>query len=117
VFVTGTLGDAAAGLRRVGAAAPDDALVARLNRPTPRIAQGLELRGRAHACIDVSDGLVADLGHICRASGVRAEIDAQSLPASPELLSACTPDERRALQLGGGDDYELCFTASDADAA
>src|SRR6201986_921293 len=60
VFVTGTLGDAAAGLRRVGAAAPDDALVARLNRPTPRIAQGLELRGRAHACIDVSDGLVAD---------------------------------------------------------
>lgn len=114
VFVTGTLGDAAAGLRRVLAASQDDALVRRLNRPTPRVAQGLELRGRAHACIDVSDGLVADLGHICAASGVRAEIDVDSLPASPQLLSACARDERRALQLGGGDDYELCFTAPDA---
>jgi thiamine-monophosphate kinase len=112
VFVTGTLGDAAAGLRIQA----NEALIARLNRPTPRIAQGLELRGRAHACIDVSDGLIADLGHICAASGVRAEIDVDSLPASSALLSACARDERRALQLGGGDDYELCFTAPDAGA-
>jgi thiamine-monophosphate kinase len=114
VFVTGTLGDAAAGLRRISNASADDPLVRRLNRPTPRVAQGLELRGRARACIDVSDGLVADLGHVCAASGVGAEIDVDSLPASSELLSACTRDERRALQLAGGDDYELCFTAPEA---
>ncbi len=116
VFVTGTLGDAAAGLRRLTTAANDDALVKRLNRPTPRIAQGLELRGRARACIDVSDGLIADLGHICTASDVRAEIDVDSLPTSSALLSAFARDERRALQLAGGDDYELCFTASDSEA-
>ncbi len=114
VFVTGTLGDAAAGLRRVAEASLDDALVRRLNRPTPRVAQGLALRGRARSCIDVSDGLLADLGHLCAASGVGAEIDVDSLPASPELLSAFSRDERRRLQLGGGDDYELCFTASEA---
>jgi thiamine-monophosphate kinase len=114
VFVTGTLGDAAAGLRRIGDVPDDDALVQRLNRPTPRVAQGLELRGRARACIDVSDGLVADLGHICAASGVAAEIDVDSLPASSELLSAFSRNERRALQLAGGDDYELCFTAPES---
>ena len=114
VFVTGTLGDAAAALRHL--AASDAVLLRRLNRPTPRVAQGLELRGRARACIDVSDGLVADLGHLCAASGVGAEIDVDSLPASSELLSACARDERRALQLGGGDDYELCFTAPEAGA-
>jgi len=114
VFVTGTLGDAAAGLRRVGDVPDDDALVRRLSRPTPRVAQGLELRGRARSCIDVSDGLMADLDHICAASGVAAEIDVDSLPASSELLSAFARDERRALQLAGGDDYELCFTAPES---
>ncbi|HEX4479250.1 MAG TPA: thiamine-phosphate kinase [Rudaea sp.] len=114
VFVTGTLGDAAAALRRLADASTDDALVRRLNRPTPRVAQGLELRGRARACIDISDGLLADLGHVCTASGVGAEIDVDSLPASPELLSAFARDERHRLQLGGGDDYELCFTAPEA---
>ncbi|HEX6834619.1 MAG TPA: thiamine-phosphate kinase [Rudaea sp.] len=110
VYVTGTLGDAAGGLRGLDRAdaAP---LVERLNRPTPRVAQGLLLRGRAHACIDVSDGLAADLGHIARASGVGALIDADSLPASPALLARFDTDARRALQLAGGDDYELCFTA------
>jgi thiamine-monophosphate kinase len=117
VYVTGTLGDAAAGLRRIANVSPQDALVRRLNRPTPRVAQGLELRGRARACIDVSDGLLADLGHICTASGVGAEIDADSLPASSELLMACSAEERRAFQLGSGDDYELCFTASEAEAS
>ena len=114
VFVTGTLGDAAAGLRRIADVSGDDPLVQRLNRPTPRVAQGLALRGVAHACIDVSDGLLADLGHICTASGVAAEIDVDSLPASSEFLSAGTRDERRVWQLAGGDDYELCFTAPEA---
>lgn len=128
VFVTGTLGDAAAGLRCL--ARDDDdaaslfsaspgcpALVERLNRPTPRIAQGLALRGRASACIDISDGLVADLGHICSASGVGAEIEVESLPASSALLGFGDTQTRRTLQLVGGDDYELCFTATDAEAA
>ena len=136
VFVTGTLGDAAAGLalrqavpvqtEAVPAAAqatPEVApalaesarmtLIARLDRPTPRIAQGLLLRGRASACIDVSDGLLADLGHVCRAGGVGADIDAESLPASSALLAAAPLERRRVFQLGGGDDYELCFTAAD----
>ncbi len=123
VFVTGTLGDAAAGLHCRDRAAADaerllaaptglrEALIARLNRPLPRVAQGLVLRGRASACIDVSDGLVADLGHLCEASGVGAEIDVDALPASPALLHLFDAEARRAFQLGGGDDYELCFTA------
>ena len=114
VFVTGTLGDAAAGLQRVADVSGVDPLVRRLNRPTPRVAQGLALRGVARACIDVSDGLVADLGHLCAASGAAAEIDVDGLPASSELLSAGTREERRVWQLAGGDDYELCFTAPEA---
>jgi thiamine-monophosphate kinase len=115
VYVTGTLGDAAAGLRLLSSRrATPVQLSARLHRPMPRIAQGLLLRGRATACIDVSDGLTADLGHICAASGVGAQIDADVLPASPELIAAFGTDERRALQLAGGDDYELCFTVPDA---
>ena len=133
VFVTGTLGDAAAGLalrqaapaqpaaEADAASAPSSALndaartalIARLDRPTPRVAQGLLLRGRASACLDVSDGLLADLGHICRAGGVGADIEAESLPASSALLAAGGSEQRRAWQLGGGDDYELCFTAQD----
>ena len=113
VFVTGTLGDAAAGLRRMSDAPADDELVRRLNRPTPRVAQGLLLRGRARSCIDISDGLAADLGHMCAASGVGAEIDVDALPASSALSDGFSRDERRALQVSGGDDYELCFTASD----
>ena len=118
VCVTGTLGDAAAGLRAIDEDLSPalDYLRARLNRPTPRVAQGLQLRGNARACIDVSDGLVADLRHVCAASGVAAEIEVDSLPASSELLGFCSRDERRALQLAGGDDYELCFTVPDADA-
>lgn len=115
VYVTGTLGDAAAGLRQTLSKSTNDAqLLERLHRPTPRIAQGLILRGRASSCIDVSDGLVADLGHICEASGSGAEIDADALPASSALIAAFAAENRRAFQLAGGDDYELCFTAPDA---
>ena len=115
IYVTGTLGDAAAGLRLLSSRrATPVQLSARLHRPMPRIAQGLLLRGRATACIDVSDGLAADLRHICNASGVGAQIDADALPESPELIAAFGTDDRRALQLAGGDDYELCFTVPDA---
>jgi len=115
VLVTGTLGDAAAGLRLLQHAQhPDEALAAyltaRLHRPTPRVAAGLALRGRASACIDVSDGLLADLGHICRASKLGAEIEAALLPRSSAMLALFDDASSRELALAGGDDYELCFT-------
>jgi thiamine-monophosphate kinase len=118
VLVTGTLGDAAAGLHALQNPLDDDDsrgglrefLIERLNLPTPRLAAGAALRGQASACIDISDGLLADLGHLCRASGVGAEIDAALLPRSSALMALY--DEASALRfaLGGGDDYELCFT-------
>lgn len=113
VWVTGALGDAAAALRQWQAgAAIDPALRLRLDRPTPRVAAGLALAGIAHACIDVSDGLLADLGHVCHASRVGVEIDVDALPVSDALMTAFDPATRRELQAAGGDDYELCFTAA-----
>ena len=112
VWVTGTLGDAAAALRQWQSGdAMNPALRARLDRPTPRIAAGLALAGIAHAGIDISDGLLADLGHVCRASRVGAEIEVDALPSSAALLAAFDVAVRRELQATGGDDYELCFTA------
>jgi thiamine-monophosphate kinase len=114
VLVTGTLGDAASGLQLLQQRRRGDAqsnyLIERLNRPTPRIAAGLALRERASACIDVSDGLLADLGHICAASGVGAEIEAALLPRSSALLDLFDDASSRGFALSGGDDYELCFT-------
>lgn len=115
--VTGTLGDAAAGLALEAQAddgVPDAAsrfLLERLRRPAPRLTAGLALRGIASAAIDISDGLLADVGHICTASGVGAEILSASLPTSP-ALRVQVPDQtaRLALQCGGGDDYELAVT-------
>lgn len=112
VWVSGTLGDAAGALaqwRRKMRIAPE--LKTRLDRPTPRIALGLALVGIAHSVIDVSDGLLADLGHVCKRGGVAAEIDIANLPASDALRAAFEEEDRRALQASGGDDYELCFTA------
>ena len=115
IWVTGTLGDAAAALAqwRAGGAS-DPRLRARLDRPTPRIAAGLALAGVAHSAIDVSDGLVADLGHVCTASSVGAELRLDALPASPMLVERFDAGARAALQATGGDDYELCFTAARA---
>jgi thiamine-monophosphate kinase len=113
VWVTGTLGDAAAALVqwRAGGAA-DPGLRARLDRPAPRIDAGLGLAaGIATAAIDLSDGLLADLGHVCAASGTGAEIDLAALPASDALASRFDAEARRVVQATGGDDYELCFTA------
>ena len=115
VWVTGTLGDAAAALEAVleGREVPESSRQ-RLDRPSPRIAAGMRLSALAHACIDVSDGLLADLAHICERSGVGAEIELALLPASPEL-TAVRSIERWYWQACGGDDYELCFTASPRD--
>lgn len=112
VWVTGTPGDAAGALRQWrNGGAIDPVLRARLDRPTPRVTAGRALAGIAHACIDVSDGLLADLAHICRASRVGARIDVDALPSSPELRATFAGDDLRLLQAAGGDDYELCFTA------
>ncbi len=115
IWVSGTLGDAAGALRQWQAGAvmlPE--LQARLDRPTPRMALGRALRGVASSCIDVSDGLLADLAHICRASGVGADIDVDTLPSSDALRAAFDVEARGILQATGGDDYELCFTAAPA---
>jgi thiamine-monophosphate kinase len=112
IWVTGTLGDAAAALvqLRAGGAA-DGALRARLDRPTPRIEIAQALARIAHAGIDLSDGLLADLGHVCTASGVGAMVELDTLPASPMLAARFNAEARQVLQASGGDDYELCFTA------
>ncbi len=117
IWVSGTLGDAAGALVQwkctdLASAKVDPFLRARLDRPTPRITLGRRLRGLAHACIDVSDGLLADLGHVCQASGVGAQVDLDAFPASDVLHNAFKLPTRRGLQATGGDDYELCFTAS-----
>lgn len=121
VYVTGTLGDAAGGLaliRRNGGAASGDlartaaSLLSRYSKPMPRVEAGIALGKVASAAIDVSDGLAADLGHLCKASGCGAEIDVEALPFSEALHSLFTVDEAVRLALSGGDDYELCFTAA-----
>ncbi|MEZ5670040.1 MAG: thiamine-phosphate kinase [Alphaproteobacteria bacterium] len=120
VFVSGTIGDAALALRLAGTGVAADLvglaqLVARLQRPTPRLALGRALRGVASAAMDVSDGLVGDLGHIVAQSGCGAELRAAAIPVSDAAarLLADEPD-LMADVLGGGDDYELLFTAPPA---
>jgi thiamine-monophosphate kinase len=116
VFVTGPLGAAALGLRfvesarRSRVAAP---FVRRLLAPRARLAAGLALRGIAHACIDVSDGLVADLGHVAAASAVAIEIDAALVPRlrGHDRVARTLGVDGVALALAGGEDYELAFTA------
>lgn len=115
VWVSGTLGDAAAALAQWQRGTPvDAALRRRLDRPTPRLETGARIVGLAHACIDISDGLLADLQHVCRASDVGARIDLDALPASLHLRGAFDAEARHAMQSTGGDDYELCFTAPQA---
>ena len=111
VYVSGTPGDAAAGLARFGNDDTNGYLARRFLRPTPRVELGRALCGAASACIDISDGLVGDLAKLCEASGVGAVIEIDDVPLSPELLDAFARDEAIEFALTGGDDYELCFTA------
>ena len=114
VFVTGTLGDAAAGLSLIESGDDDPDLVARFLRPTPRVSTGLALAGRASAAIDVSDGLAGDLAKLLAASRVGADIDVERIPRSAALHARFSPAECERFALTGGDDYELCFTADPA---
>jgi len=117
VCVTGTVGDAALGLQvaqgKIDRGNGDNAFLCnRLNRPTPRVAAGLALRKRAHAGIDISDGVAADLQHLLEAGGVGARLELDALPLSDAftryLADAPERDRALALVLSGGDDYELC---------
>ena len=124
VYVSGTIGDGALGLKVLRGHVPGlaqahkDALIERYRCPEPRVACGPRLVGLAHAAIDVSDGLAADLGHITETSGVAAVVEASSVPLSTAAAAALELDsDLRDAVLGGGDDYELLFTAPPGAAA
>lgn len=116
IYVTGTLGDGAAGLAVLQSnltlrKTAQDYLRSRFYNPEPRLQEGIKLRGLASAAIDISDGLVADLTHICDASGVGAMVDIARLPISEHWRDSVGRDKSTAWALAGGDDYQLCFTA------
>jgi thiamine-monophosphate kinase len=120
LWISGTPGDAAAGLAILQGRLPAqgrarDALLQRFQLPEPRVALGMALVGVATACIDVSDGLVADLAKLCAASGVGAEIESRELPRSAGLCLAAGPGARLGYALSGGDDSELLFAAPPAE--
>lgn len=122
IWVSGTLGDAAAALQlwqrgeldvtRSAGDADREFLRRRLLRPTPRVDLGMALRGVATAAVDVSDGLLADLGHIARRSGVSAMLAEENIPVSRELRSVRGSADALHHAVEGGDDYELCFTSN-----
>lgn len=114
VYVTGSLGDAGLALLAqqglfvgLGTVA---GLRERLDRPTPRLVEGRALAGTASAAIDVSDGLAADLGHVCAASGVGATLYLDRLPCSSAVRSYVAETGDWSVPLAAGDDYELCVT-------
>ena len=119
IWISGTLGGAALGLAALQSKATLDEVelatcLAKLETPQPRVALGLALHGIANAAIDISDGLLADLGHVLERSHLGAEILFGSLPAHPALNSKLHENWAQDCLLAGGDDYELCFTASPA---
>lgn len=117
IYVTGQLGDSAAGLALLLTDTPchdlalSHALKERHFMMTPQVEAGIALRGIASAALDISDGLIADLGHIVKRSGVGAEIYIEQLPLSSELIAFCsTQEQAQQLALSSGEEYQLCFT-------
>lgn len=117
IYVSGALGDSAAGLRHLlsgksAANFDEEFLIQRHLRPTPRVSLGraLSIHHLANAAIDLSDGLISDLGHILKCSQCSAEIELSDLPLSSSLLSRYDRTQAEQLALSGGEDYELCFT-------
>jgi thiamine-monophosphate kinase len=116
IWVSGYLGSAALGLAHLQKKLSLDEHVlptclTALHEPQPRISLGLALIGVAHSCIDISDGLLGDLGHILQASAVGAEIHLEAMPCLPFIKNAMQLPIYQQAVLAGGDDYELCFTA------
>lgn len=113
IFMTGLLGEAGLGLKiKQGFASDAQNALLRFHAPTPRIEIGLALRGVASACIDISDGLVSDLGHILQQSGVGATLDYEQLPLSNAVKNYLQQTGDFQMPLISGDDYELCFTVA-----
>jgi thiamine-monophosphate kinase len=115
VLVTNFVGDGAAALAAIQNTQQftdehTDYLQQRFYRPTPRLAESALIRELASSALDISDGLVADLQHICDASDLGAVIDVENLPLSPALKSLNNDAQAYQWALSGGDDYELCFT-------
>jgi len=119
IYISGTLGAAAIGLlTRQGkldlTVTERQNAQAKLDRPLPRVREALALRACVSACIDISDGLIADLGHILIASDVGARVQLSQVPVDPVCVAHASGDERWRLALTRGDDYELCFTVPPA---
>lgn len=116
IFVSGQLGNAGLGLKiKQGYVCGDSGLALRcFNQPQPRVAEGMALRGVANACIDVSDGLASDLGHILEQSGVGACLQWECLPLSTQVQDYIQQSDDWQMPLIAGDDYELCFTVPEA---
>ncbi len=115
IYVTGSLGEGAAALQLFTpgcelSGVVRENLAQRFYRPRPRLAEGLKLRGYASAAVDISDGLLADLGHIAESSGLGAEVQLAQLPLAPWLEEVGPLEQAQVWALSGGDDYELCFT-------
>lgn len=115
LYVTGTLGAAACGLRTLTSPGPDQAnhdsgcVVTSFLKPQPRLREGRDLLSLASAAIDISDGLVIDVGRLATASSVSASLDADRIPVSVSVVTLCGDDAALQFALSGGDDYELCF--------
>ncbi len=122
IAVSGNLGSAALALQQLmavsvtGGRDVNDDLLEALHRPQPRVQLGMQLAQFATSCIDISDGLLSDLGHICHASGCQAEIQLASLPCHQAVLHEIDQTNSWDIPLTGGDDYELCFTLKPSDA-
>ena len=113
VYVSGELGTAAFALRCLQAETPPPAeLLDSLYHPQPQVETGLILAGKAHAMIDISDGLLGDLRHILEASGVGATLHAEAIPINPTLKRQLSDAALWQCVLAGGDDYQLCFTTA-----
>jgi thiamine-monophosphate kinase len=116
IYVTGTLGDSAAGLAllqhhmKISDPVAHEMLIKRHLRPMPRILQGQALRDLASAAIDLSDGLISDLSHILKASDCGARLNLDALPLSEVMKLHFAPEQALKWALSGGEDYELCFT-------
>lgn len=118
IYVSGTLGDSAAGLQLLLNQKTDNVswnkdesyLIQRHLRPTPRVLLGLTIASIANAAIDISDGLLSDLGHILKRSNCGAVLNLDDLPLSEPLLNCYSKEDAEQFALSGGEDYELCFT-------